>query len=251
MGDNLRYVPLVEQGPDPEAIWRPVTPDEDLRTGQCVPTSRERRDCGTYSMCTRQSDIDAGRAGGCSKRTHRFKEILPGLFAVFCAHGICLGFFFMHNHESPETFFTFLMQRRRVAPRLAVYDHACGWHAYCLNREPFFFKDTDFMVDTFHQGQAKGGHVACSSGYCIALFTEYKGLNEEVAEQMFSLLDRITTPVSFMSLENATVFTRLFFALQNNNRRAYWTGNGIHTMSSSRRTRIRILSLSFRRWYKP
>ena len=44
-----------------------------------------------------------------------------------------------------------------------VYDNACGLHAYCLNRDPNFFKNTRFLVDRFHYSNHTGKTVyACS-----------------------------------------------------------------------------------------
>ena len=37
-----------------------------------------------------------------------------------------------------------------LAPGVIVYDAACLLHAYCLNRDPLFFKDTKFLCDVFH-----------------------------------------------------------------------------------------------------
>ena len=50
------------------------------------------------------------------------------------ALGVCLGFFFMSNFESPETLFSIIMQRREVAPAAVIYDYACGGHSYAMNR---------------------------------------------------------------------------------------------------------------------
>lgn len=36
------------------------------------------------------------------------------------------------------------------APRLVVYDFACALEEYCLNRDPIYFKDTQFVIDRFH-----------------------------------------------------------------------------------------------------
>lgn len=37
-----------------------------------------------------------------------------------------------------------------LAPRLIVYDNACNLHSYALNRDPVFFKNTQFLVDRLH-----------------------------------------------------------------------------------------------------
>ena len=201
-------------------MWTPVTPEEDLKNGYCVPGSVAIRSDGHYDMATRLSDQACKRAGVCRKGTHKYTEIMPGIFAAFCAHGICLAFFFMSNHESPETLFSFLMQRRKVPPNALIADNSCLVQHFSLNREPHYFKDTEFYIDGFHN---QGNHVGCSTGYTIALFRYFDVINTEVAEQFFSILDRIVTPVAFMRVENATLFVRLFVAFQNEKRNKYWS----------------------------
>jgi hypothetical protein len=98
---------------------------------------------------------------------------------------------------------------RPKPPRLLVYDNACNAEAYCLNREPEYFKDTLFLVDKAshwgwrwavgsrtvswrpcapttplaHPQLHMKGHTACSKAYNIALYPEYVGLNSQLAEQ--------------------------------------------------------------------
>jgi hypothetical protein len=234
VGDNLRNVPQVECVPEPNVAWTPVDQEEDLKVGLSYPTSTEERKSSVYALSTRQSDIDA-RAGGCRKATHKFRRVLPGVAAVFCPHGICLGFHFMSSFESPETFFSLFMKRRKMAPRVIIYDNGCHFHGYAMNREPWYWRNTEVYVDAMHYWC---GHVGCSIGYCIERFTFYDVINTEVAEQAFSGLDRITTCVSFMAVENATRFVRLFFWFHNENRRRYWLGTGLRTVSAARQLAI-------------
>ena len=35
-------------------------------------------------------------------------------------------------------------------PKIIIYDNCCALHAYCLNRDPLFFKHTTFLIDRFH-----------------------------------------------------------------------------------------------------
>ena len=35
-------------------------------------------------------------------------------------------------------------------PRLIVYDNSCNLHSYCLNQDPVFFKNSQFLVDQLH-----------------------------------------------------------------------------------------------------
>ena len=72
----------------------------------------------------------------------------------------------------------------------------------------------------------------------VVTISFFSALNTEVAEQFFSILDRITTPVSFMGVENATRYVRLFMAMQDRLRRQYWNCEGLRT-TSAQRSRIR------------
>ena len=37
-----------------------------------------------------------------------------------------------------------------VAPEVVIYDNGCNLHNYILNREPHFFRKTQFLIDRFH-----------------------------------------------------------------------------------------------------
>ncbi len=95
--------------------------------------------------------------------------------------------------------------RRPKAPKLVIYDNSCNLHAYCLNREPEFFKDTLFVVDKVRCSVRNDGpvqarrtdsptplahpqlhfktHKACSRAYDIGRYSEYLSWNSQLAEQ--------------------------------------------------------------------
>ena len=66
-------------------------------------------------------------------------------------------------------------------PQVIVYDNAYNLHQYCLNLEPYFLKDTLFVVDSFHQR----GHVGCSCSYRLDTYQHMaiKEMNSQVNEQ--------------------------------------------------------------------
>jgi hypothetical protein len=240
VGDNLRNVPPQECMQQPNVQWRPVDADEDLKIGWCYPPVHEQRDSNSYTRATRRSDLDS-RAGGCRKATHKFVRVMPGVFAVFCPHGICLGFHFMSNFESPETFFSLMMQRRRQMPKVVLYDNDCHLHSYAMNREPWHFRQTEMYIDRMHFWC---GHVGCSIGFCIERIPFFNALNTEVAEQGFSVVDRITTPVAFMGVENATRFVRIFLALQNQDRRREWAAAfSPHANARAQRMAVKLTAI--------
>ncbi|KAJ8349083.1 hypothetical protein SKAU_G00276720 [Synaphobranchus kaupii] len=75
-----------------------------------------RRDRGRYEM-----DQKAEQSS-CKKYAPRHHALIPGLFTMFCSHG----------------------------PEMVFYDNCCRLHAYCLNRDPVFFKNTWFLIDRLH-----------------------------------------------------------------------------------------------------
>lgn len=126
----------------------PETPEEDTNHVQhleyfpCLPVVRGR---GNYCF-----DTASSLANICTKRSKRHPSLLPGIFLLHCQHGITYGFSVMHSNESPNTPFTVFRMRFRKAPRLIVYDNACNLHSYSLNRDPVFFKNSQFLVDRLH-----------------------------------------------------------------------------------------------------
>lgn len=47
----------------------------------------------------------------CTKYAERHKGLTPGVFLVFCPHGICLGYKLMAKFEGPSTAFDLLYSR--------------------------------------------------------------------------------------------------------------------------------------------
>jgi len=156
---------------------------------------------------------------GCRKETSRHKTLTPGLFTMFCPHGICLGFQIMSSPESPRTPFDILVRRFSVMPKLIVYDNACKLHLYVLKREPLRFQNTRFMVDRMHYK----GHVGCSLGYCMDSYVEDKSIkeiNSQVNEQANAALRRLTTQLTYMTSYNVKVHVKVFLGLRNMNKKA-------------------------------
>lgn len=71
----------------------------------------------------------------CTKQVQWSKSLTPGLFTCVCIHGICYGFSFMREHESPKTAFDVMYHRMRL-PTFACYDNCCHLDRYCRAREP-------------------------------------------------------------------------------------------------------------------
>jgi len=149
VGNNLRNVPHAECKLQADDIWAAINSEDEIKSGYCYPNGHELRPSNSYVKATRLNDYQC-REGACHKNKHKYQRVMPGVCAAFCPHGVNLGFHFMSNFESPETVFAAVFQRRRTAPRAIIYDHACGLHSYCMNREPWFFRNTEFFSDRFH-----------------------------------------------------------------------------------------------------
>ncbi|XP_062571922.1 uncharacterized protein LOC134233886 [Saccostrea cucullata] len=70
------------------------------------PTLEPIRQRGRYT-----ADKGKFNAESCRKDSTRHPTLLPGIFTVFCQHGICYGFQIMENNESPNVPFTFIRTR--------------------------------------------------------------------------------------------------------------------------------------------
>ena len=113
----------------------------------------------------------------------------PGIFTVYCPHGVCCGFEVMRRCESPKVPFDIFTSRFHTLPCVIIYDNACKLDAYCLNRKPRLLSKNTFFIDHFHWR----GHVGCSSGYCLDSYKsmDIRGINLQVNEQANSRLQRI------------------------------------------------------------
>ena len=137
----------------------------------------------------------------CRKASYSHPSLSPGIFTLFCPHGICLGYEVMQSCESPMHPFNIFKQRFRVAPQVIVYDNA----------ELHSFAKTLFTVDRFHWH----GHTGCSSGYNLSMYKtmSLKEINSQVKEQVNAGLQRIRKQLAYMLPENFMFTISLFFSL--------------------------------------
>ena len=132
--------------------------------------------------------------------------LTPGIFTIYCPHGICYGFDVLRSCESPRHPFEIFTTRFDRPPAVIVYDNACHLHTYCLNREPKRFQTTRFVVDRFHWR----GHKGCSLGYCMDQYTALHSLNSQVNEQANAGLQHIKGQLAYMSIDNFMFHLCLF-----------------------------------------
>ncbi|KAI8516330.1 hypothetical protein Bbelb_049110 [Branchiostoma belcheri] len=152
----------------------------------------------------------------CNKMYGGHPSLSPGIFTLYCQHGVCYGFTILKSHESPRHPFEILIGRFNRAPRVIVYDNACRLHQYCLNREPAFFMNTLFCVDRLHWIN----HTGCSDGYCMDSYGQHgtidvQQINSQINEQANAGLKRIKAQLAYMTQSKFLFNAALFLAFKN------------------------------------
>ncbi|TFK58249.1 hypothetical protein BDN72DRAFT_739945, partial [Pluteus cervinus] len=116
----------------------------------------------------KKQESGGSRGAKCSKyySTYGQQRLTGGIMCVWCTHSICYGFHFIPSGEGRNDVFSAIYTRWPVAPKRVIYDFACALGPYCLTREPEFFADTCFNIDSFH---AKG-HTKCSPAAFLSTY---------------------------------------------------------------------------------
>jgi hypothetical protein len=177
--------------------------------------------------CLRHYDTRSGASDNtaeafvCTKNApKRNRKFTPGLFAMFCPHGICLGFKALTEFESVRTLFEILVERFPEMPGVIVYDNACALSKYALTREPLLFSNVRFLIDRLHQGN----HVGCHGGFCMRKQNPrmplgggltLNELNSQAAEQCNAKMELIAASARTMGMNNFVEYTKLFLAIIN------------------------------------
>ncbi|KAF6756412.1 hypothetical protein DFP72DRAFT_1008043 [Ephemerocybe angulata] len=157
------------------------------------------------------------KRGICSKFFSQYKESSQtgGIMCIWCPHSICYGFHCIPKGEGRNDVFSALYTHWEKAPKRVIYDFACALGPYCLTREPEFFLDTEFMIDSFH---AKD-HTKCAPATFLATYSaanpELTSINTSAAECGNSGIRRIRKSVSYMSQDRAIIYTHVYLALWN------------------------------------
>lgn len=157
----------------------------------------------------------------CTKHTKKTRHVTPGVFALFCPHGICLGFEAMMNFESTMTPFNILYRRFPIPPGYMHYDNGCNLSRTCMKLASRHFATTVFMIDRMHWPD----HRACHLGFCMNAYpknmpmaggsTTIGAVNSQVCEQCNAKLEMIAKQTKFMNQETYMMYTKLFLYLCN------------------------------------
>ncbi|KIK61225.1 hypothetical protein GYMLUDRAFT_166901 [Collybiopsis luxurians FD-317 M1] len=165
----------------------------------------------------RHSDVNKERIGTCRKYYESYSQkcLTGGIMACWCSHSICYGFHCIPVGEGRNDVFSAIITRWPTAPKRIVYDFACALGPYCWTREPQFFADTQFVIDSFHVP----GHTKCSTAAFLKTYTavdpDLIAINSSAAECGNSGLTRIRKSVSYMGQVRATIYTWVFISVWN------------------------------------
>jgi hypothetical protein len=61
------------------------------------------------------------KGGECNKQHGSHMQLTPGIFLIFCGHGICVGFKLMPTCEGPSTFVDMIFTRWPEGARHVVH----------------------------------------------------------------------------------------------------------------------------------
>jgi hypothetical protein len=123
---------------------------------------------GALSTADKQAQTEMDKdEKSCQKFYSKYTERnqTGGLMALWCRHGICIGFHVIPRAEGRNDVFSALYTRWEKPPKKVIYDFACSLAGYCWLREADFFKDTAFYIDQFHSHD----HTACTEASFLAL----------------------------------------------------------------------------------
>ena len=193
--------------PQPPASAYPA-PDPLCSKFSYFPNLPQHHGPGSYKADKQRQTVTDDK---CRKYSYGHPTLRPGIFTVYCQHGVCYGFEVLRSCESPRHPFRLFTTRFTSPPSVIVDDNACQLHTYALNREPQRFKRTFFAVDRFHWR----GHVGCSSGYNLDLYSVHKTLNSQVNEQANAGLQHIKSQLAYMTFDNFVFHLCLFLSIKN------------------------------------
>ena len=135
--------------------------------------------------------------------------------AVWCTHLICYGFHFIPKGEGRNDVFSAIYTRWKVAPKQVIYDFACALGPYVMTHEPHFFKHTKMSIDLFHASN----HSGCSSTSFLetymAVDPDLSKVNSSAAECGNNGIQQIRKSVSYISQEQAIMYTKVFVSVWN------------------------------------
>jgi hypothetical protein len=153
----------------------------------------------------------------CNKTAGSHPNLCAGLLVFSCPHCVIIGYEPMRGGESPAAVFRVLLQRFPAPPALVCYDNACKAYDYMANREPAWFRKTQWIVDCFHSRN----HRSCSRDFLATTHTnpDISRLNTSGPEQINAQLGRLSRSLAYTKPALFHRTLRAFIALLNRSRR--------------------------------
>ena len=157
-----------------------------------------------------------------------------------CSFGFCPNYLLLLSSESPQMMiFDVIMSRfpQNYSPQI-IYDNACKFKEFGLNREKRRFMQIQITCDRFHESN----HTSCGKSFKFSEYIQLLGKNTQACEQVNAKLRMIASTCTFM---NADMFMRaitLFLANQNISKTDRWESRSDFLLAS------KILSQSLLKW---
>ncbi|KAL4427978.1 hypothetical protein ABPG75_002067 [Micractinium tetrahymenae] len=146
----------------------------------------------------------------CTKHKDQNGKLMPGLLLVWCTEcRKCVYFQMLPDAESPVALVHALRTRWPCAPRSITYDNGCNGQHQALNREPEWFKETEWFVDEPHYR----GHKDCTASFNTGMYDWIKC--SPLSEQQNKRLRSLENHVSYMRQLRALYYLRYFLYLSN------------------------------------
>jgi hypothetical protein len=154
-----------------------------------------------------------------------------GCQVLCCTHHFFYGFHFFNTFEGRNDMFSAIYTRYKnvvyrtvcmltvvsrfpEAPEVVVHDFACSLADYCMSREPMYFKDTLFIVDSFHARN----HKACTQSsklYAYKSDPKINALNSNAAEHLNSGLRHLRRSMSGMGEARSISYMNTYICVRN------------------------------------
>jgi hypothetical protein len=208
--------------------WEIVSVSVELNPTFCLTWKMETGCC--YSMpkirsrpiypslrYDQQKEQERQRGGKCSKYYSKYgqQRLTGGIMCAWCTHSVCYGFHCIPRSEGRDDVFSAMVTHWPKALKRVIYDFACALGPYCLTREPEFFADTLFVIDTFHSG----GHTKCTPAAFLSTYSSLdprlSHINSSAAECGNGGISRICKSVSYMGQRRAILYTKTFVSVWN------------------------------------
>ena len=104
-------------------VFSPPPPNNKLAH---FPNLPRIRGIPAYSADQRTTHCAPEDQDACRKYSSSHPTLLtPGIFTIYCPHGVCCGFEVMRSHESPKRPFKIVFTRFETPPDIIIYDNCC------------------------------------------------------------------------------------------------------------------------------